>query len=103
MTIAGVAHIYAQGHWHDEAYIVADRDALLALRAAIDKALTEGHGATTLTPTDGEGYDLHIVRVDADWQSPEWQDLAMPYTDEVAGGRGGKHPSSLIPSEEVPR
>lgn len=55
-------HIYAQHCQHDEAFIIGNRDALIALRTAIDNVLTYN------TPqivdafvSDGEGFEAHIV------------------------------------------
>lgn len=74
-------HIFAQEQWHDEAYIIANRDALLNLRKAIDDALEKGHGFAPAFVGDGEGFNTIIVQQD----SPVFDNLAVPYTDEIAG------------------
>lgn len=74
-------HIYSQSEWHREAYIVGTTAALQQLRAAIDKALTEGGGTATSYVNDGEGFDTAVVRVDND---AEFAKLAVPYTNEIA-------------------
>ncbi|HEU0197080.1 MAG TPA: hypothetical protein VFQ88_07730 [Nevskiaceae bacterium] len=72
------AHLYAQGAWHDEAYIVGNRTALTALRDALDAALRTGVGATELYARDGEGYaTVCLLR-------PSLRELALPYTECVA-------------------
>jgi len=58
----GNMHIYAQDAWHDNAYIMGDREALAGLRDAIDTALRDGIGAGTVVASDGEGYDV-VVRL----------------------------------------
>lgn len=72
-------HIYGQQMWHGDAYIIANRSALIELKQAIDVALeNEEARVKGLAPSDGEGYDLYIKCVDDDF---EWDDLEMPYHD----------------------
>lgn len=80
-----LAHTYAQLMWHTEAVTVANRAALLAMRAAIDRALSEGVGSASLSVTDGEGYDHLFVCNDRGWEHPSWIALQTPYTHEAAG------------------
>lgn len=84
-------HIYAQEMWHDEAYIAGQREDLEMLRAAIDRALNEGHGQMQAFCCDGEGYEVHVLCV-SDAMADK---LATPYTDEMANG--GKQPPALWP------
>lgn len=77
---AEVLHCYAQPYWHGAAYLSGGRVALLALRAAIDKALHDGDGQCDLFASDGEGYTVHVVAMsDADAQRQ-----VVPYTDDCA-------------------
>ncbi|HEX7324293.1 MAG TPA: hypothetical protein VF292_02925 [Rhodanobacteraceae bacterium] len=72
------AHIYAQGAWHDAAYIVGNQAALTALRDALDAALRTGVGAVELYANDGEGYAaVCLLR-------PSIKGAAAPYTECVA-------------------
>jgi hypothetical protein len=76
-------HVYAQESWHEEAYIVGDRNALMRLRNQIDRVLAPGLG-TEKEPFftfDGEGFDLHVVNLEGE---EGWNRLAMPYTSEIA-------------------
>lgn len=55
-------HIHAQHCQHDEAFIIGNRDALIALRTAIDNVLT--HNTPQIVDafvSDGEGFEAHIV------------------------------------------
>lgn len=77
---AEVLHCYAQSLWHAEAYLSGGRDALLALRGAIDKALHDGSGECNLFASDGEGYTVYVVAMtDADAEHQ-----VVPYTDDCA-------------------
>lgn len=76
-----LAHIYAQSYHHGEAVIVANKSALLAIKEAIEKSLENGSEYVELFPKDGEGYDLHIICDDSDWQGESWQNRPLPYTD----------------------
>ena len=77
---AEVLHCYAQAFWHTEAYLSGGRGALMALRAAIDKALHDGAGECDLFTSDGEGYTVHVVAMtDADAERQ-----VVPYTDDCA-------------------
>lgn len=85
---AGNLHVYPQEQWHDDAYIIADRPALLALRDAIDKALAPGIGITGMDffANDGEGYTLHVVNLEGD---EGWNKLGRPYTGDIAKDKRG--------------
>lgn len=76
-----VLHVYSQRQWHDDAYIVGDKESLQLLADAINKAISSGEGACQSCVNDGEGFDVHIRRVD----DPQLLDkLAVPYTSDVA-------------------
>lgn len=75
-----ILHVYAPVTWHDEAGIVGTRDALVALRAAIDDALANRRSTFETFVANGEGYDLHVVCVE-----PEDLDrIEYPYTHPFA-------------------
>jgi len=90
-------HIYSPMIWHDDAFIVGDTASLLELRAAIDMAFATGCGTFLATVSDGEGFDMFVVRED---DEAVLNDLQFPYTDEIAcGGRDtrkwpAKHPAA---------
>jgi len=71
-------HLYAQGAHHDDAYIVADAEGLVALRDACDAALRKGASAVEVETQDGEGYALIAVNVET--RDPKWDQLYLPYT-----------------------
>lgn len=73
-------HIHGQPSWHTEAYVLGNRDGLLALRAAIDGALAYGEGVAEVMVADGEGYSVVAVLEEAAWDSPGWERVAVPYT-----------------------
>lgn len=58
-------HIYAQHSEHSPAEIRGNREALTALRNAIDRALAgkNGESETKGITADGEGYSVEIRRV----------------------------------------
>ena len=73
-------HVYPQEQWHSEALLIGNREALLALRHAIDCALDHETGGLTPFVNDGEGYDLAVVCAD----QKTIDSLTVPYTDELA-------------------
>ena len=78
---ADVLHCYAQSHWHTEAYISGSRDALTALREAIDRALLHsGVGECDVFASDGEGYTVYVVAMSDEDAARQ----VVPYTDEIA-------------------
>ncbi len=78
-------HLYAQYAWHDEARIVGNREALTALRDAIDRALADKNGEAEFAAVagDGEGYRVDIRRV----PRRAVQNSAVPYTADYARWR----------------
>lgn len=81
-------HIYAQPSNHDEAYIVGNRAALIALRDAIETAITSMPDAGTNSvadvkdcfTSDGEGYHLIII---CESNNETWEKLQLPYTSPM--------------------
>lgn len=83
-----VLHIHAQSHWHDDATIIGTRDALRALRVAIDTALTGDPGHADVFCADGEGYAVRVLLRDRGPDDPAWRDARLPYVAAMA--RGGE-------------
>jgi len=79
-----LVHIYPQVAWHDDVFVVANKEGLLALQRAIYGALKKGKGVAEVYVADGEGYDVKILLHDAVWPSDEWKRLAVPYTADYA-------------------
>lgn len=65
-------HVYPQYMEHCEAIIVGNREGLELLLAAVNAALNTGLGTEQVMASDGEGYDVIVVREDADWLSEAW-------------------------------
>lgn len=63
--LASWMHVYAQSHEHAPAEIRGTREALVALRDAIDRALKHPNGEAECAAfaCDGEGYGIEIRRV----------------------------------------
>jgi hypothetical protein len=80
--MTNVLHIYGQSFWHDEAFIVGNREGLATLRDAITRALESESGAVVATAyvNDGEGFDIGIYRV----HDENTDRISVPYTDETA-------------------
>ena len=76
-SMSGYLHIYGQDAWHDPVIIVADREALEALKANVEVALSGKISVSELFTTDGEGFNFIIKPV-----SPEG--YMMPYTADYA-------------------
>lgn len=72
-------HVYAQQQWHDEAYLVGHREALLRLRSMIDAALIDENGQAKgeFFVNDGEGYQLYIKVMPSEWMDK----IQLPYAD----------------------
>jgi len=84
----GLLHIYGQGAWHEEAYVVGNRESLTALKGMIDKALeTTDNQTGAFWVNDGEGFHLYLVLIDGDWESEKWKKLITPYTENIAGDK----------------
>lgn len=86
-------HLYAQLHWHDEAYIVGNRAGLEALRDAIARALNEqdGRAQADVFTNDGEGYMAMVACVSDETMGR----MRVPYTDEIAASPDGDGPWRL--------
>jgi hypothetical protein len=80
----GLLHIYSQSAWHEDAYIVGNRESLEELKKLIDKALETGKGDGDFWVNDGEGYPLHVIFVDGDWHTDKWVKLITTYTESIA-------------------
>jgi hypothetical protein len=82
-----IMNIYGQYAWHTEAKIVASRDALEALKKAIDRAIYYGYAelgsgnsaGEALYASDGEGYKFQIWCFGG-WDDKRWQDYKPEYT-----------------------
>lgn len=73
-----LCHLYGQGMWHDNAYIVANRIGLEKLREAIDMALNNGEFRMSSSTSDDEGYSLFVSCVPDNF---DWDSIELPYHD----------------------
>ncbi|WP_203362987.1 hypothetical protein [Bacillus sp. REN10] len=71
-------HIYSQDSWHDEAYIVGNKEGLEKLRDAINLTLEKGNTKNGFWPKDLEAYDVFIACV----EDEVLDDLELPYSQE---------------------
>lgn len=90
-----IIHVYAQGCWHDDAYIVANKEGLLALKKAVDEALEKGKGDAFVYAADGEEFTLLVLRIDGGLGEGMWPKIAMPYTDKYVSE---ERPDALWPA-----
>ncbi len=78
-------HVYSSHAHHDDAFIIGNRDALAALRDAIDSALEGGIAKTDAFICDGEGFSTYVVAVDEQMGNK----LSTPYTADYLTQRDG--------------
>jgi hypothetical protein len=88
----GVVHIYGQHSWHGEAYIVADEKGLTLVRDAINRALAEGQAHVGLSPADGEGFLLYVVKHDTE----RMDKLTLPYPEHPGSEKTHRPPYSIV-------
>lgn len=96
-------HIFAQHDWHDDAYIVGEREALEALRDAIDRVLSANKAQVMgAFVSDGEGFNVIVAPL----EEAQFDKLKLPYTGKNAGDKrdklhhGLKLPNDLISQDE---
>lgn len=109
-------HVYGPYTYHDQVMIVGNTEGLMRLLDTIRKALTgnaQQDRAVASMPineavfhTDGEGYQVIVIRQDADWQAKEWDNLLCPYTDDVylkglPDEQRPQHPMMTLTKEEL--
>jgi len=82
--IPKLLHIYGQGAWHGDVYIVGNREALEELRDTIDEALCDVPHSMEAFVNDGEGYELKVVLHEGGWDTKSWKRLAVPYFEKCA-------------------
>jgi hypothetical protein len=77
-------HVHAQYLSHCEARIFGSREALLALRDCIDRALADKNGAASMEAMagDGEGYAVEIRRL----PPSAIRNARLPYTASCCTG-----------------
>ncbi|AEG14356.1 hypothetical protein Desku_0750 [Desulfofundulus kuznetsovii DSM 6115] len=78
-------HVYGQHAWHDDVYIVGNKQGLEMLLAVAKQALKEDRGETggDVFTADGEGYSVIVLFRDDSW--PEgWNRVALPYWGDHA-------------------
>lgn len=81
-----ILQVYSPRIGHDSSYIMGNKNGLLAMRDAIDKALESSHGIAhegSVFVSDGDSFNLVIIKHDSDFQSNFWQQLIKPYTKDA--------------------
>lgn len=98
MNPYGLVHLYGQGGWHQEAYIVGDPRGLTVLRDAIDKALSSpgAQGQAHVSVADGEGYTVHVLN----HPSERMGRVTLPYVDHPGPSEGYREPYTLVADVE---
>tara|TARA_B100001778_G_scaffold330827_1_gene333975 strand:- start:5111 stop:5416 length:306 start_codon:yes stop_codon:yes gene_type:complete len=96
-----LVQIYGQGDCHDEAFICGSEAGLRALGEALIAAADSGQSKVEAFVSDGEGYDIHVLRRNYQQMLGVW----FPYHDLPEGmsrNPDGKltHPAHLIDREE---
>ena len=89
-----VVHLWAGASFHEDGYIVGNKEGLEALRRAIDYAIVNSDCDQSDSKTngvsisDGEGYDIHVII------TKNTHEIALPYTASFATERrfGCKYP-----------
>lgn len=76
-------NVYPQDIWHDDLVIKANKQALLALKMAIEQALSADSSVATaeVFASDGEGYSIILEVLTGGCGDPEWRQLPLPYID----------------------
>jgi len=78
-----ILHIYGQTREHDRVFIVGDRTGLRELQEAIQHALDYPDAGLGYAMTnDGEYFSVTTILMDDDWQSENWQQMGVPYSDD---------------------
>ena len=84
-------HVYGQEQQHEEVYILGTKEALIALKTAIDKVIqTDKPGLAAAFTTDGEGFYTIVKQIDSEGM----KDYCLPYTDIHMKSKAGKYPGS---------
>ena len=94
---------YGQSQWHSQAFLLANRDGLLALKGAIDRILETDNKSDYVNSyvSDGEGYTLLIGKVDSEKGDEIWNEIDLPYDEEIAKSKETKHPIEFIEDRTV--
>jgi len=77
-----VIHVWSPYAFHEESYIVGNREGLVKLYQAIGSVLNKSKGTTTASffISDGEGYDMVVTLV----EDKDLDKIAIPYTASYA-------------------
>ncbi|MGE7918272.1 hypothetical protein ACQKM9_04895 [Viridibacillus sp. NPDC093762] len=88
-------HLFGQQMWHGNAYMVANRSALLGIKEAIEVALENEESRVTMFPFDGEAYDLFIKCTNEGF---DWSQINLPYhnPEVIENDKGTKKPSKFF-------
>ena len=87
-------HIFGQPFNHADAWIIGDKESLVALRSAIDEAISGNISSCSHFAQDGEGYSIVVLN-----QQLTEADL-LPYTHDHMSHRG-THPHEYVTDYEL--
>lgn len=73
-------HVFGPEAHHDEVFLAGNKEALVALRDAIDLALITGVATALAYVNDGEGFEVYVLRA----SDKEMDNLAVPYSTDYA-------------------
>jgi hypothetical protein len=92
--------LYAQPCEHFPAYIAGNRDGLIELRNAIDRALSTGDSEAEVFQSDGEGYDVSVVLAEGE----DARLLYCFYTTETSweDRPNARHPHDILGDKYAP-
>jgi hypothetical protein len=77
-----VIHIWSPHAFHEESYIVGNREGLIKLYQEIGSVLNQGKGKLTASffISDGEGYDMDVILI----EDTNIDKIAVPYLADYA-------------------
>jgi hypothetical protein len=83
-------HVYGQKDFGDRVYILANRDALLALKDVIEDSLEKNASMETVEAkfhaADGQQFEVGILQDDSLWETFFWRNIKLPYEEGYQGG-----------------
>lgn len=98
--VVPLLHIYSPPFYHQEAFIVGNREGLERLRDALDALLSAGQEkvvSETVFHGDGEGYEVCCARDDSPFGDDAfWNRLSSPYTVDCGEEQHGSEDDDII-------
>ena len=78
-----ILHIYSSIDNHDMAAVVGNMKGLTALRDTLNEVLeTDEHSDSQVVyPSDGEGYQVRVIKLEDELYKGDWEKLDAPYIE----------------------